>query len=187
MDENNYENTTHHDHYDHYHYEDCFLCRHPFLKALLTWLLTLLGAFLAFYVVTDWHYKRMLDPMVQMRRMDRMIQKEEHQMHRMFDKEIGREKALERKAGDIIQVEKTDDVYKIIVDLKPFNNDERNVKVTREGETLTVGVAGEIKKHSKDLIINLTQRFIFPDNADLDDMSKFKEGNKYYIVVPIKG
>lgn len=184
MDENNYENNVTHNHHD--HYDDCFLCKHPMMKLLLMWLLTLLGAFLAFYVVTDWHYKRMLDPMVQMRRMDRMIQREEHQMHKMFNKEIGKERLMESRAGEIIQVEKTEDVYKIIIDLKPFNNDERNVKVTREGETLTVGVAGEIKKHSKDLIVHLTQKFIFPDNADLDDMSKFKEGSKYYIVVPIR-
>lgn len=188
MDENNYENKNITEHHGHYYdrYDDCFLCKHPMMKVLLMWLLTLLGAFLAFYVVTDWHYKRMLDPVVQMRRMDRMIQKEEHQMHKMFEKELTKDKIIEHKAGEIIQVEKTDDVYKIIIDLKPFNNDERNVKITRDGDALTVGVAGEIKKHSKDLIVHLTQKFIFPDNAILDDISKFKEGNKYYIVVPIR-
>ena len=124
MDENNNEYMEHKEQNNYYahHHEHCFLCKHPFLKTLLTALLTLFGAYLAFYVVTDWHYKRMLDPAVQIRKMDRMIQKEEHQMHKMFDKEIRKEKKLERKASDLIQVEKTDDAYKIIVDLKPFNN-----------------------------------------------------------------
>ena len=186
MYENNYGNNEANTHHHHHDYDDCFLCKHPVMKILLIWLLTFLGAFLAFYVVTDWHYKRMFDPMVQMKKMDRIIQREEHQMHKMFNKEIGKDKMLESHASEIIQVEKNDDIYKIIIDLKPFNNDEKNVKVTREGEALTVNVAGEIKKHSKDLIVHLSQKFIFPDNADLDGMSKFKEGNKYYIVVPIR-
>ncbi|MBR5303974.1 MAG: Hsp20 family protein [Candidatus Gastranaerophilales bacterium] len=182
MDENNQE--QHHNH--HYHNGECFLCKHPWLKLLLTGLMTLIGAYLAFYFVTDWHFKRMLDPVVQMRKMDRMIQKEEHQMHKFFDKEMRKEKNLERKAGEIIHVEKTEDAYKIVIDLKPFNNDEKNVTVTREGDSLTVNMAGEIKKQKKELTVSLTQKFIFPDDADLDDISKFKDGNKYFIVVPIR-
>ncbi|MBO5435748.1 Hsp20/alpha crystallin family protein [bacterium] len=188
MDENNNEYMEHKEQNNYYahHHEHCFLCKHPFLKTLLTALLTLFGAYLAFYVVTDWHYKRMLDPAVQIRKMDRMIQKEEHQMHKMFDKEIRKEKKLERKASDLIQVEKTDDAYKIIVDLKPFNNDEKNVSVTRDGDALTINLAGEVKKYNKDLLVHLTQKFIFPDEANLDEISKFKDGNNYYIVVPIR-
>ena len=70
MDENNYENSHEHK------AENCFLCGHPVLRHILVGILTFLGAFAAFYVVTDWHYKRMLDPMVQMRKMDRMMMKE---------------------------------------------------------------------------------------------------------------
>ena len=188
MDENKdeyIENKENSNYYEHSHGK-CFLCRHPWLKLLLTSLMTLFGAYLAFYVVTDWHYKRMIDPVFQMRKMDRMIQREEHQMHKMFDKEIRKERKYDRKAGEMINVEKNGENYKIIVDLKPFNRDEKNVQVTREGNSLTVNVAGEVKKHQKDLLIHITQKFIFPEDADLDDISKFREGDKYYIVVPIR-
>lgn len=185
MDENNQEqNFNNNNHY--HHHGECFLCKHPWLKLLLTGLMTLLGAYLAFYVVTDWHYKRMLDPAIQLRKMDRMIQKEEHQMHKMFSKEFAQEKKLGQKANDLIQVEQTDDAYKIIIDLKPFNNNEKNVTVTREDNSLTINLAGEVKKYNKDLLVHLTQKFIFPEKADLEDLSKFKDGNKYYIVVPIR-
>ena len=57
MEENNYR---------HEGFDDCFLCKHPALKHVLVGLLVFFGAFAAFYVVADWHFKRMLDPMVQM-------------------------------------------------------------------------------------------------------------------------
>lgn len=179
MDENNYENR-----HERYH-ENCFLCGHPVLKHILTGLLTFLGAFAAFYVVTDWHYKRMLDPMVQMRKMDRMMMKEARQAEKFARREMGRENWIERKAGEIVHIEKTDDAYKIIINLKPFDNNEKNIEVTREGNKLTINAAGETKKHNKNAIIRFTQSFIFPDEAELGEMSKFKDGDKYIIVVPL--
>ena len=51
---------------EHNYHDDCFLCKHPILRHTLIGILVFLGAFAAFYVVTDWHFKRMLDPAVQM-------------------------------------------------------------------------------------------------------------------------
>lgn len=178
MDENNYGQ-------NHEHHGDCFLCGHPILKHILVGLLTFLGAFAAFYVVTDWHYKRMLDPVFQMKKMDRIMQKEERQMHKMTGREMRKGAMLEHKAGQIVHIEKGDDAYKIIINLKPFDNNEKNVEVSADNKTLTINAAGETKKHNKDAIVRFTQSFIFPDNAELGEMSKFKEGDKYIIIVPI--
>lgn len=86
MDENNnYENHEHHHHYD-----DCWLCHHPVLKHILTALMVFLGAYLAFYTVTDWHFKRMMDPAVQMRRFEKNMMREHKQMERMYRKNLER-------------------------------------------------------------------------------------------------
>lgn len=180
MEENNYENKHEHSH------EHCFLCGHPVVKHILIGILVFLGAFAAFYVVTDWHYKRMFDPVVQMRKMDRMMLKEAHQAERMAHREMLKGDWLEHKAGEIVHIEKTDDVYKIIINLRPFDNDEKNVEVTTEGNKLTVNAAGETKKRNKNAIIRFTQSFIFPEEAKLSEMSKFKDGDKYIIVVPLE-
>ena len=179
MDENNYEH--HHEH----NHDNCFLCGHPVWKHILTGLLTFLGAFAAFYVVKDWHYKRMLDPVVQMKKMDRMMHREAHQMQKMADRDFAKGRMLEHKAGQIVHIEKGEDAYKIIINLKPFDNNEKNVEVTAENNTLTINAAGETKKHNKNSIIRFTQSFIFPEEANLSEMSKFKEGDRYIIVVPI--
>ena len=80
--------------YKHEEFDDCFLCKHPALRYILTGLLIFLGAFAAFYVVSDWHFKRMLDPAFQMRRMDRAVMQRE----RNFDKM--ERKALKQKVKD---------------------------------------------------------------------------------------
>ena len=51
----------------------CFWCKHPICKSIFIALLVFFGAFAAFYVVTDWHFKRMLDPSVQMRKVEKMM------------------------------------------------------------------------------------------------------------------
>ena len=81
MEENNYENKHEH------RADDCFMCKHPAMKHICIGILTFLGAFAAFYVVTDWHYKRMLDPMFQMRKMDRAIMKEARMAERIARKD----------------------------------------------------------------------------------------------------
>ena len=67
--------------YRHEDFDDCFLCKHPALRHFLTGLLVFLGAFAAFYVVADWHFKRMFDPAAQMRRIDRAVMQREKKTH----------------------------------------------------------------------------------------------------------
>ena len=125
-----------------HHTTDCFLCGHPVLKHVLTGLLVFLGAFAAFYVVTDWHYKRMLDPFVQMRKVDKMMMKEQQQARKLIEKQAQKDFNFEKRTERFIRAEKDGDNYKIIIDLKPFDNDEKNVEVTTDGNVLTVTAAG---------------------------------------------
>ena len=111
-----------------HHTTDCFLCGHPVLKHVLTGLLVFLGAFAAFYVVTDWHYKRMLDPFVQMRKVDKMMMKEQQQARKLIEKQAQKDFNFEKRTERFIRAEKDGDNYKIIIDLKPFDNDEKMLR-----------------------------------------------------------
>ena len=74
--------------FNHEEIKHCFLCKHPAVKFVLIGLLVFLGAFLAFYVVADWHFKRMLDPMIQMQNMNRAMMRQERQMDKFVQKEF---------------------------------------------------------------------------------------------------
>ena len=148
MNENNdyYEehNTTRYDRHDHHH--ECFAHKHPWLSHLLTALSVLLGAFLAFYVVTDWHFKRMLDPVHQMKRMERMMMKEDRAVQDMIQRDLRTERTLE----SYIQIDEKDNAYVITVNLRPFNNDERNgmtsvvrINLISDIKTLTYVLTGK--------------------------------------------
>ncbi len=181
MDENNnYENRE-----QHHHYDDCWLCHHPVLKHILTALMVFLGAYLAFYTVTDWHFKRMMDPAVQMRRFEKNMMREHRQMERMYRKNIERGMRLGEESENYIHLEKKGDAYEIIVNLRPFDNNEKNVEVSTDGDTLTVTAAGESSTKHHDKMIKVMQQYDFDDNVDFDAISKNKKGDMYIITVPI--
>lgn len=182
--------------YRHEEFDDCFLCKHPALKHFLTGLLIFLGAFAAFYVVSDWHFKRMLDPVSQMRRMDRAFMQRERNFDKMerralkqqqwMDKKAFKmQEKMERNAAQFIHVEKTDNAYRIIIDLRPFDNNEKNVEVKTQGNTLIINAAGERNAHHKQEIVKYSQMFAFGDDAELSEMTKVREGDKYIITIPM--
>lgn len=168
------------------HHNNCFLCNHPILKHALIGILVFLGAFAAFYVVTDWHFKRMLDPAVQMRKMEKMMMQDQRKMDNLIRHEAMKDFRFEKKAENFIRVEKNPDNYKIIIDLRPFDNDEKNVEVAANGNVLTVTAAGESKKHGHEMITKVSQNFMFDDDVDLSKINKIREGSNYIIFVPIE-
>ena len=113
-----------------HHYSTCD--RHPFWKALLTGLLTFLGAFCAFYVVSDWHFKRMMHSPFS--NMDRMYKKEMREMDKMFKAE----RNLSRHSAHVIHLEKDGNIYRVLIDLKAFDNNENNVQVGTNGNILNI-------------------------------------------------
>ena len=171
--------------YRHEKFDDCLLCNHPVLKHILTALLVFLGAFAAFYVVSDWHFKRMLDPAFQMRRMDRAMMRQEQRFDHMAKKALMQQYKMDQNVAQYIHVEKTKDAYKIIIDLKPFDNNEKNVEVRTEGNTLIINAAGERNSRRKQEIVRFSQAFAFGDDVDMNNITKVREGDKYIISVPL--
>lgn len=165
-------------------FDNCFLCKHPALKVVLIGLLVFLGAFAAFYVVADWHFKRMLDPMVQMRKMDRAMMRQERQMDKFAKKEFQKADRMMVNTAPFIHVDKTDDTYKIVIDLKPFDNDEKNIEVKVNGNIVTINAAGEKNSRHGQAITRYSQTFAFGERINAQDITKVRQGNEYIITIP---
>lgn len=183
--------------YRHEEFDDCFLCKHPALRHVLTGLLIFLGAFSAFYVISDWHFKRMFDPAFQMRRFDKAIMQRENDYNKMEMREFKHQQKMQKKAfraeeklgreaAQFIHVEKTPDAYKIIIDLRPFDNNERNIEVRTEGNTLIINAAGERNAHHRQEILKYSQAFAFTEDIDTANITKIRQGDKYIIYVPFE-
>lgn len=173
MEENNYR---------HEEFDDCFLCRHPALKHVLVGLLVFWGAFAAFYVVADWHFKRMSDPVVQMRLMDRAFQQQERQIDRIAQKDFRRAQKMD--SAPFVKVDKNKDAYRIVIDLRPFDNDEKNVEISTSGNTVMINAAGAKNSRKGQEIMRYSQAFAFGENIDAENITRVRQGNEYIITIP---
>lgn len=169
-----------------YEHRKCEFERHPILKHLLYGLMALIGAFLAFYVVTDWYFKAMLNPVNQMKRMDRAIERRDREMEKAFKKAFHGTERLQERANHIIKLEQDDDEYKVLVDLVPLNDSEKNVEVKTNGNLLTVKAAGIHGFGDRKSLVEFTQSYMFGDNVDLSKLTKERKDDTYVITIPIE-
>jgi len=156
---------------------------HPFMKTILTALLIFLGAFCAFYVVVDWHMKTLFPPAFRPFR---------HDMERMIQKDLGamdglmkEERRFAKKAANVIHLEQTKNAYKIIIDLRAFDNNENNLQVSTNGNILTINGRSIRKSKNNEQISEFQQNYMFGSNVKLADLTKETNGNYYVITVPI--
>ena len=76
--------------------------------------------------------------------------------------------------------------YKIIVDLKPIGENEKNVSVKLDDNTVTVSGAIDKKEHHREDIMNFSQSYYLDEKLLPDKISKERVGNKYIITIPFK-
>lgn len=100
-------------------------------------------------------------------------------------KAFNAQERMERTVSGFAHVEKTPDSYKIVINLRPFDNDEKNVEVKTDGNTVVINAAGEKNKHNKKEIIRFSQAFNFGEDIDTDNITKIRQGDDYIINVPI--
>ena len=156
---------------------------HPVMKTLFVGILIFLGAFCAFYVVADWHFKRMFSPqfMPNPRRFEHIIERDMRAKDHAFTKE----RKFAQRAGEIIHLEQSGDVYKIIIDLRAFDNNANNVQVSANGNILTINGRSIRKSKHNEQISEFQQNYMFGENVKLSDLTKETDGNYYIITIPI--
>lgn len=155
---------------------------HHWLRTIGIILATLIGAFLAFYFAVDITLNRMTDPVYQMRKMEKMIQKQERSQK--FDDRFMDSPFEPKMAPMLVNLVKESDEYKIIVDLKHLDNNEKNVNVKLDNNIVTVsGEMDKIERHGEK-IMNFSQSFYLDEKLNPNKISKERKGNKYIITIP---
>lgn len=154
-----------------------------FIKNLLIGLLIFLGAYCAFYTVADWHMKALLNQTFNpdFRRIERMVQKDMHAM----DNFMRAERKFAKKSAQVIHLEQSKDAYKILIDLRAFDNDKKNVNVSTNGNILTISGKSIRKSKNNEQISEFQQNYLFGDNVMLENLTKATNGNYYVITIPI--
>lgn len=83
-----------------------------------------------------------------------------------------------------VQTQETKDFYKIIVDLKPFNNDSKNVEVKVKGNILTVEAKYKKKDKNDYTSAQVYQSLMLPEKIDVKMIKKQQQGDSLVITVP---
>lgn len=155
---------------------------HPIMKHIMIGVLIFLGAYCAFYTVADWHMKMMMNrPFEPTRNFERMAMKDMKSMENMFKAD----RKMMHKAANVIHFEKTKDYYKIIIDLRAFDNNENNVQVLTNGNILTIRGRSIRKSKNNEQISEFQQNYMFGENVKLSDLTKETDGNYYVVTIPI--
>ncbi len=176
--------------------------RHWWKKCLAAAIGAFLGSFLAFYFIADQMAERTFrnhfNPQKYEKRMIKDIEKMYKQDMKAFDNSFNLDKKFKNKhhqdfATPVfmldsvkIKTEYDDDKFKVIVGLKPFQDDENKIKYNVNGRKLTVFGNSEIKEKDFEHDVAFSQDFILPENADTSKITKIKDGNKVIISVPVK-
>lgn len=164
--------------------KDCPVCaNHPLMKTIFIGLLIFLAAYCAFYTVADWHMKRLMPPEFRHfpRKMDRMFEKD----MRMMDNMLKEDGVMSKRAANVIHLEQGKNEYKVIIDLRAFDNNENNVQVLTNGNILTINGRTVKKSKNNEQISEFQQSYMFGENVRLKDLTKTTNGNYYVVTIPI--
>lgn len=147
-------------------------------------LATLVGTFLAFYFVADMTVNRMMDPMYQIKRMEKRIQKE-GRTATMTHQKMVKESGLPMHRS-FVMLEKGKSEYKIIVDLKPFDNDPDDINVVVNDKDVTI--SGEVERDGlgEDRFMRFSQTFYLDEKIDANKIIKTSQRDKCIIILPFK-
>ena len=85
-----------------------------------------------------------------------------------------------------VKVRETEDAYKMVVDLKPFNKDEKNVNIKIRGNTVFVSANYKNKDNQKFASASFNQILTFPVKIDKRKVKKEQVGGLLMITIPKK-
>lgn len=153
------------------------------LKIASAILITFVVAFLAFYLVMEIMLNRLTSPTYNIHRIEKAMQKDLRKMEN-FENELMENPFAPKMRPMLVNLVKENDEYKVIVDLKPFDGDEKGINVNVNEKVLTVSGELDKKLHGGEKIINFTQSYYLDDNLLVDKMTKEKKGDKYIFSIP---
>ncbi|MCM1004658.1 MAG: Hsp20/alpha crystallin family protein [Candidatus Gastranaerophilales bacterium] len=160
--------------------------KHHWLRIGAIALITFIVAFIAFYCVMELMLHRMTDPMYNAKRIEKIMQKQEKSFQKIEDR-MTKENPFEPTMRPmLVNLVKENNEYKVIVDLKPLENNEKDVNVNIKDHIITVSGELDEKLFGSQKIINFSQSYYLDEDLEKDKITKEKKGDKYIITIPFE-
>lgn len=159
-------------------------CKEGCLKYFVIFIATIIGAFLAFYVVTDYTIKTMLSPEYQMRKAEKLMKKMDRQIAREINRDV---MVVGKTMSNPVNIIENKDGYLVEISLKDFSNNPEKINVTvDENNVLKIEGTNEIKKGDKEKMISMLQTYKLNKKVNTNKMTKQEERGMYVIKLPFE-
>lgn len=155
--------------------------KHHLLKVIGVIIATFLGAFLAFYLAVDLTLNRMFNPEYQIRKMEKTMNNVQK-----FDERMMESPFVPKMSPMLVNLVKEANEYKVIVDLKPLGDDEKNVDVKLDNNIVTISGDMQKKEMRGEKIMNFSQSFYLDEKLLPNKIIKERKGNKYIVTIPFE-
>lgn len=155
--------------------------KHHLLKVIGVIIATFLGAFLAFYLAVDLTLNRMFNPEYQIRKIEKSMNNIQK-----FDEKMMENPFVPKMSPMLVNLVKEANEYKVIIDLKPLGDDDKNVNVKLDNNIVTVSGDMEKKELGGEKLMNFSQSFYLDEKLLPNKIVKEKKGNKYIVTIPFE-
>lgn len=155
--------------------------KHHLLKVIGVIIATFLGAFLAFYLAVDLTLNQMFNPEYQIRKMEKTMNHVQK-----FDERMMESPFVPKMSPMLVNLVKEANEYKVIVDLKPLGDDEKNVDIKLDNNIVTVSGDMQKKELRGEKIMNFSQSFYLDEKLMPNKIVKERKGNKYIVTIPFE-
>jgi HSP20 family molecular chaperone IbpA len=158
---------------------------HCWLKIGIIILGCFIAMFLAFCCAIEVMFHRITDPVYNMHRMEKMLDKQTRDFAK-FGTQINEHPFEPKIRPMLVDLVKEPSEYKVIVDLKPLGGDENLVKFSLNDNM--VSVSGDMDKNTRhgEEIVNFSQSYYIGEKIKKDKITKEVQGGKYIITIPFE-
>lgn len=165
-------------------HKECRCNEEHWIKFAFIALAVFLGVFFATYYIMD-QIRHFYGIPYHMDNLDRILREQDRVFNDFNKIPIGFQAAMNEKDPVSVESFKDEKAYKIIIDLKPFDNNINNVDVKIDGRKVTVSGIKFKDRHNREDLYTFSQTFLLPQEVDSLAVTKEKVKDKYVITLPI--
>ena len=103
-----------------------------------------------------------------------------------FDEKMMENPFVPKMSPMLVNLVKEANEYKVIIDLKPLGDDDKNVDVKLDNNIVTVSGDMEKKELGGEKLMNFSQSFYLDEKLLPNKIVKEKKGNKYIVTIPFE-
>lgn len=163
-------------------FRECKCNEENWIKFAFIALAVFLGVFFATYYIMD-QIRHSYGVPYRMNDLDRILEEQDRAFNRFNRTPIGFHSIMQGPNPVTLEQVKDENAYKLIIDLKPFDNNIKNVKVNVDGKRVTVEGVKFKDRNNKEDLYTFSQTILLPEEIDSATVTQEKVKDKLVVTM----